>query len=161
MMMSDAADVLSLTVSKVIPAARERVFTAWLDADIRRKWWFSNMDGSPAHCEVDPQVGGKYLIRQIGCGEDPMPGVPEDYAWEMTGEFLEIDKPNRIVFTWNVNHPNEDESDERVTVTFEEADGGTLVTIHHVGMKSQNMRDGTEKGWTEILDRQMGYFQSK
>ncbi len=158
MMTSDASHTLSLTVSKVIPASREKVFAAWLDADIRTQWWFPNMDGSPAYCELDPRVGGTYLIRQTGCGEEPIPGVPADFVWEITGEFVAIDRPNRIVFTWNVNHPNEDETDETVTVDFADADGGTLVTITHTGIRKDTMREGTEKGWTEILDRQTAHF---
>jgi len=157
---SDTTQQLSVLVTRVIPAPRDKVFAAWIDADTRRKWWFTNTDGTPAHCELDPRVGGRYLIRQIGGAEKTIPDVPANYAWEMTGEFLEIDRPNRIVFTWNVNHPNAKMTDERVTVEFADANEGTQVSITHVGMTTEQMRDGTEEGWTQILERQVQYFKS-
>ncbi|MCG8404882.1 MAG: SRPBCC domain-containing protein [Phycisphaerales bacterium] len=144
----------SIRVSKFIRASRERVFEAWVRPEIRRKWWRTNRGEGPTTCEIDGRVGGKYLLKQIGSGAETPAGVEDDYEWVIEGEFLEFDAPRRLVFTWNVNHPGEPSGDERVTIEFHEAEGGTEVTISHEGILSSSLRDGTEKGWTKLLELQ-------
>lgn len=145
---------LSLRVSRFIRAPRERVFEAWTRPEIRRKWWLTNRGEGPTTCEIDARVGGKYLLKQIGSGAETPHGVDDDYEWIIEGEFTEFEPPQRLVFTWKVNHPGEPAGDERVTIEFDEADGGTEVTITHEGILSSRLRDGTEKGWTKLLELQ-------
>jgi uncharacterized protein YndB with AHSA1/START domain len=144
---------LSLEVSRLIRAPRERVFDAWIKPELRRKWWSSEEEGELlTACEIDARVGGRYCQKQIGsCDESD---APKDYEWIMQGEFQEIVPPARLVFTWTVNHPGEAADEELVTVTFAEVEGGTEVTIKHEGIATTVLRDGTEKGWTELLERQ-------
>ena len=142
---------LSVRVSRFVRAPRERVFEAWIRPELRRKWWGTGRPEGLSVCEIDARVGGRYCMKQTGsCDESP--DVGSDYEWIMQGEFLEVDAPRRLVFTWEVNHPNEPKSDERVTVEFREAEGGTDVTITHEGILSGRLRDGTERGWTKLLE---------
>lgn len=66
-------------------------------------------------------------------------------AWRWTfengdasaGEFLEIEPPDRLVFTYGwESGPFADvgPGTTRVDVTFEQVDGGTLVTVDHAGL---------------------------
>jgi uncharacterized protein YndB with AHSA1/START domain len=142
----------ALTASRIIRAPRARVFEAWLNPAIRRRWWLNSKGQGPTHCEIDGRVGGRYCIKQVGCGCETELAQDDDYEWVMTGEFLEISAPERIVFSWSVNHEDEPVVDQRVTVEFREVDGGTEVTIHHVGIVSTTMRDGTNKGWNTMLE---------
>ena len=144
---------LSVSVSRVIRAPRERVFEAWLDPELRRKWWLTHHDEGLTTCEIDARVGGRYCMKQIGSCDDS-PDADDDYEWIMQGEFTEITPPQRLVFTWDVNHPNEPISNERVTVEFREVEGGTEVSILHEGILSSRLRDGTERGWAELLENQ-------
>ncbi len=144
-------ETLSVRVSRFIRAPRQRVFDAWLDPEIRRKWWFTDRGPGLTACEIDARVGGRYYQKQRG-SDCPTPGVDDDFEWIMQGEFLEIDAPQRLVFTWNVNHPGEPITDERVTIEFAEAEGGTDVVITHEGIVSTKLRDGTEEGWTKLLE---------
>ena len=57
----------------------------------------------------------------------------------MDGEFLEVVAPKRLVFTWNVTHPEEPAVEERVTVDLREVDGGTGGTITHEGSLSNRL----------------------
>ena len=148
---AESPDTLRVRVSRFIRAPRRRIFDAWLDPEIRRKWWFTDRGSGLTACEIDARVGGRYCLKQIG-SDSPTPGVDDDFEWIMQGEFLEIDAPQRLVFTWNVNHPGEPITDERVTVEFNEAKGGTEVVITHEGILSTQMRDGTEEGWTKLLE---------
>ena len=64
-------------------------------------------------------------------------------------EFREIVEPERLVFTWG----GEDNRPAVITVTFDEHDGGTRLTLHLVG-PAEFITDesGVEKGWAELLD---------
>ncbi len=143
---------LSVEVSRFIRAPRERVFEAWIKPELRRQWWRSDKGEHLTTCEIDARVGGRYCQKQIG-GCDAS-DTANDYEWIMEGEFTEIVPPERLVFTWNVNHPDEPPNEEIVTVEFAEVEGGTEVVIKHEGIVSTRLRDGTEEGWTKLLERQ-------
>ena len=66
---SDAAD-MTVRVSRIIHAPRDRVFQAWLDPELRRQWWVTHGNGRLATCEIDARVGGKYRQSQIGGCDD-------------------------------------------------------------------------------------------
>ena len=143
-------ETLSVKVSRFIRAPRTRVFDAWVKPELRRQWWRTHSGGGLSHCEVDARVGGRYCMKQIGSGCDS-PDEDPNYEWIMQGEFLEVDPPRKLVFTWNVNHVPPS-VDERVTVEFREVEGGTEVTLRHEGIRSSEMREGTEGGWTTHLE---------
>ncbi len=143
-------ETLSVNVSRFIRASRQRVFDAWVKPELRRKWWRTHRGEGLTACEVDARVGGRYRMTQIGGGCESPVDDP-DYEWVMAGEFLEVDPPRKLVFTWNVNHEPPIVG-ERVTIEFREVEGGTDVTIKHEGILSPAMRDGTEGGWTTLLE---------
>ena len=88
--------------------------------------------------ETDPKVGGRYdIIMTNEMGEVPHWGV-----------YKEIDRPNRLVFTWNSPHAA---PDSLVTLTFTPVDGETDVTLVHEIFPSEGSRDGHKKGWKAIL----------
>ncbi len=146
---SSRSETLSVNVSRFVRAPRERVFEAWTNPELRRKWWRTHTGEGLATCEVDARVGGRYCMVQVGGGCES-PGDDATFEWVMQGEFLEVDPPRKLVFTWNVNH-DPPTVDERVTIEFRKVEGGTDVTIKHEGILSQAMRDGTEGGWTTHL----------
>jgi len=139
---------LTIKVSRLIRAPRERVFEAWTHPDLRRKWWQHGQ--GLAACDINARPGGRYRMTQIGgsCEEFP---VPSDFEWVMEGEFLEVTRPSRLVFTWNVNH-NPPVVNNRVTIDLREVPGGTEVTITHEGIETPQLRDGTHEGWSSLLD---------
>ncbi len=56
------ADPIILTVERHIDAPPERVFDAWLDAGAVGQWLFATPGGVMEKVEIDPRVGGKFLI---------------------------------------------------------------------------------------------------
>src|SRR5690242_1480751 len=87
----EADDTSALVVRRIVPLPRERVFDAWLDpARLARFMRPGNATRTTA--EVDPRVGGRFRI--------VMQHADAPGAIEHTGEYLIIDRPNRLSFTW-------------------------------------------------------------
>ena len=141
---------IKLSVSRVIDAPREKLFLAWLDPEFRKQWWLNDKNEGPISVEIDGRTGGSYKITQTH--DSPEHPEPDGYIWIIEGEFLEVTPNERIVFTWNVNHTAEPVGNQRVTVEFEDAQGGTKVTITHEGMMSEGISEGTRMGWTGMLE---------
>ncbi len=140
---------LTVRVTKEIRAPREVVFDAWTSAESRRRWWATGRPEGLHVCEIDARVGGRYCMKQIGSPDTPT-GMDPNYEWVMDGEFVEVRRPQRLVFTWNVNHIPP-ERDGLVTVDFEEMPGGTRVTLTHENLPTQKSRDDTDGGWKHML----------
>lgn len=119
-------------------ASPERVFDAWLDPDKAGRFLFATPEGEMVRVEVDPRVGGRYSIVDRRDGEDV----------EHTGEYLEIDRPRRLVFTLQV--PLYSEEVDRVTIEIAPAESGCELTLTHE--VSPEWADQVEGGWTLILD---------
>ncbi len=106
-----------LAITRHLTAAPGRVFAAWTDAAQFRQWWMPDGAGiTMLACELDVRTGGSYrLVYAFGD------------AGEMAfhGSYPEVVPGARIVWT-----NAEDPKGAITTVTFAEADGGTVLTYH-------------------------------
>jgi len=149
-----------IIITRVFDAPRGRVWEAWTKPDHFKRWWGPKGFRSPS-CAIDLRVGGKYLNCMRGAGPD---GVVRDY-WT-TGVYREIVPMERIVCTdsfadekGNVvpasdyNMPGDWPLELLVTVTFEERDGRTEMTLRHAGIPEGHMKDECETGWNESFDK--------
>jgi uncharacterized protein YndB with AHSA1/START domain len=137
---SDARDpVDAVVVRRVIPVAREKVFAAWLDAK-RMARWMCPGDVTTVTAEIDPRVGGKFrIVMAHGRG-----------GTDHWGEFLEIDPPSRLAFTWT--SANTDLQASIVAVELIETTSGTEVILTHRRLPASKV-DAHHKGWTDIVRR--------
>jgi uncharacterized protein YndB with AHSA1/START domain len=120
-------------------APPERVFDAWLDPKLARRFAFATPDGEMIRADIDPRVGGRFNFTDRR---------PEMGDVEHVGEYEVIDRPRRLVFTFAV--PQYDPNSTRVTLDFAAVDGGTEVTLTHEGVPPE-YQEQTPKGWTMIL----------
>jgi len=130
---------LELTVTRTIPAPPQAVFDAWLSPDALMKFMCPGEGMTCPKAEVDAQVGGKFLV-VMTAGDKELPH---------TGEYKTIDRHGKIAFTWISPYTD---MDSLVTLTFEEAEGGTNLTLHHAGFPSEESRSNHEGGWTNIVE---------
>lgn len=137
-------DPASVRVSKLIPASREAVFEAWLNPNIRRHWWRPAGDGTEClECDIDPRVGGQF--RTVATNRDKSAGCRN------FGTFLEIIRPERLVFTWSSELREDAVHDTLVTVEFHERGDQTLVVVIHEKLPTPSQGDAHEQGWTCLL----------
>ena len=120
----------------------ERVFDAWLDVTLLGRWMFGPgvRDEKIVRLALDPKVGGKFSFvvdRQ---------GTEVDHV----GEYLEIDRPRLLVFTWAIRENLPDTS--RVIVEITPLGQGCDVKVTHVmNPKWADFADKAAGAWTKML----------
>ena len=120
----------------------EAVFAAWSDPDSLAVWMCPSDGMQPASVELDFRPGGRFQIVMHG---------DRDYAHH--GEYLEIDPPSRLVFTWHSEFVPAGEEKTRVTVEIAAAGPGRAhLRIIHDELPDTDTYDGHVAGWGRIAD---------
>src|SRR5262245_33779707 len=136
-----AGKPIIIRISRGYDFPAERVFDAWLDPEKARKFLFATSKGQMVRAEIDARVGGAFNFTDRRDGVDA----------EHIGEYLEIDRPRRLVFTFHTERGSTDLS--RVTIDITPRGGGCELTLtHEIDPKWADYKARTEAGWTTILD---------
>jgi len=137
-----------VVVRKVMPVSREEVFDAWLDSEGMGQWMCPGTVGR-SEATLDARVGGGFRIL--------MKAAEADYLH--TGEFLVLDRPSKLQFTWF--SPGTDQQETLVTVEIHERGGQCEVVLTHERFPREDAAERHQKGWGEILDKLAGYLDGK
>jgi uncharacterized protein YndB with AHSA1/START domain len=136
-----------ITLTRLFDAPRELVWEAMTKPEHVRRWWgcLDERYSVPV-CEIDLRVGGTW--RFVGRG-------PEGDFPAFFGEYLEIDRPGRLVYT-EIFEPFPDAASV-VTQRLDEEQGKTRLTVT-ARYDSRQTRDivlgtGMEKGAAVSYDR--------
>lgn len=105
-----------IVVTRTFHAPAHLLFEAWTRPELFMRWWAPrSMDMHIRSCEMDARTGGNYRLE---FGQDA------SSSFTFFGKYIEVTPNKRIVWT------NEESDDGAVTtVTFEEQDGRTLLTL--------------------------------
>ena len=142
------AGLLEISLTRRIAATREIVFAAWTDAKHLAQWWGPKGFANPV-CEADARVGGAIRIHMR---------APDGVIYPMTGRFLEIDRPHRLVFsTAALDGEGKPMFEVLNTVTFTEIDGRTEISlvarVTNTTAAAPQYLAGMSQGWSQSLDR--------
>jgi len=136
-----AETTISIRATRRFAASPERVFDAWLDVARARRFMFAVSPASMVRAEIDARVGGRFLFVDGRDGEEV----------EHVGEYLEIDRPRRLVFLFGVPAASPDM--DRVTIEIEPHESGCELTLtHEMAERWAEYRDRTESGWAAMLE---------
>lgn len=133
---------VEVRVTQAFDASPERVFDAWLDPAMLGRWMFGPRvrEEEIVRLTLDADVGGRFsfVVRR---GEEVIDHV---------GEYLEIDRPRRLVFTWGIAGVSVDES--RVTINISPRDRGCeLALTHELDADWADYADRTREGWSMMV----------
>lgn len=153
-----------LVIRRDFDVPARALFQAFTDPEWVRNWWGPKGFTTP-FCRIDLRVGGvfHYCMRS-----------PEGKDYWGKGVYREIAEPERLVFidmfsdeAGNAVSPKvygmaPDRPEEVLTtITFEETDGRTALTIHAGVTEEMAGRSGAREGWEESLDRLSGFLSDK
>ena len=141
----DSSDTFKISLTRAFAAPLEAVFDAWLTPTLAGQFLFATQDGEMIRADIDPEVGGEFCFVDRRDDEDI----------EHLGEYLEIDRPRRIVFVFAVNRSPDF---TRVAVDIsarDDSDGaGCVLTLtHEMNPRYAQFAERTRQGWETILDR--------
>ena len=142
-------ETATVRVQRVMPAAPDLVFDQWLDPESLQEW----MCPRPVRVidiTVEPHVGGVVRIDVDDSGTRVL----------ISGQFLTIDRPNLLRFTWaNSNWPDPT-SESVVNVSFEPVgDDETLMSIEHSLLPPEEL-ESFSNGWASVCDQLEEYLRA-
>lgn len=137
--MSSTAVADKLVVRRTIAAPAQDLFDAWLDPKALSAWMRAD-PSRPSDVTLDARVGGAFEIVMH------MPGQSVPHR----GVFATIERPHRLVFTWN--SPYAGDHGSLVTVDFLARTGGTEVVVTHEKLPTEVAVGEHREGWTACLE---------
>ena len=99
----------------------------------------------------DPVVGGRYRVV----------GILPDGLEELAGEYLEVEPPGRLVFTFESRHAGEKPTLVTVTLRPGDDEGTTDMTIRHERISPERFRLVVPDGWGMVLDQLATYLAAR
>ena len=138
--MIEAADKPQVRIERVLPAPIQDVFDAWTDP-ARMTEWLSPV--GHAEVEVDLRVMGRFKVSMIG----------ETTRIEHTGEYLVVNPPRELSFTWQSSYTGSEPS--VVTVLLEAEGEETRIVLTHRRLPKGQVDPHTQ-GWEAMITRLAG-----
>lgn len=144
--------LLEMSLTRRVSAPPELVFRVWTDPKHLAEWWGPKGFTNPV-CKADARAGGAILIHMR---------APDGVVYPMTGRFVEIDRPHRLVFeTAAIDGDGRPMFEILNTVMFTEIDGGTEIAlvarVTSTTPAAPQYLSGMAQGWSQSLDRLAAY----
>jgi uncharacterized protein YndB with AHSA1/START domain len=142
--MTGSGETPSLRIIRKFKVAPEVAFDTFTKPESMRVWWTDQTT-----FDIDLRIGGHWTIIR----------KEADETYTMTGEYLEVQRPNRLRFT--IAMPQFSPNSDTITIAIEErSDGGCIVTFEQVGPDiAQELREvqpgqisASEEGWQQAFD---------
>jgi uncharacterized protein YndB with AHSA1/START domain len=124
--MTTPAPDKATALRRTFPAARERVFHAWTEREALQQW-FRPAGRGVIISKLDVQVGGAHRFDSV------------DGSNAIVGAYLEIVRPEKLVFTWSFVAAQG--IDTVVTVEFLECGPVTVVSLPRLSRMSRARRN--------------------
>jgi uncharacterized protein YndB with AHSA1/START domain len=142
---------LELVITRIFDAPRSLVFKAWTDPEHMARWFGPKGFTSTVVGKIDVRPGAPYRIH--------MRGPDGDDHWSQ-GVYRELVEPERLVFAgcWADAEGQPKGPETTVTVTLEDLEGKTRLTLRQRIFESVTARDAHRGGWTSSLERLAEYL---
>lgn len=131
------SDAVTVRVQRVMPAPPGEVFDEWLDRESLQEW----MCPRPVRVldvTVEPHVGGMVRFDITDSGTRIL----------ISGQFLTIDRPRLLRFTWTNSNWPDPTRESVVNVAFEPVgEDETLMSIEHSLLPPEEF-ESFDAGWT-------------
>ncbi|WP_369175459.1 SRPBCC domain-containing protein [Streptomyces sp. R28] len=135
---------LRLHLQRVLRAPRSLVFRALTEPEELAKWWGPDGFATPS-AESDLRPGGSYRIAMQ---------PPEGDLFYLVGEFLEVEPPERLSYTFRWEDPDPEDRETMVTLSLRDIGGTATELVFTQGdFATERRRALHEEGWTQGLGK--------
>jgi uncharacterized protein YndB with AHSA1/START domain len=132
-----------------INASPERIFRA-LTTEEQSEWWGQGEYRTHDYV-IDLRPGGRWSCKATS---------PKGDTSTVGGEYITIDPPKVLEYTWEPSWDNFAKS--RVRIELEPRGSGTRLTLVHDGFEGrEQMTENHKIGWTRVLGWLSGYVAGK
>ena len=131
------AEGRTVVVEREIAATINDVFAAWTTPALMARWLSPT---GRAEVDADVRIGGSFRVVMLD----------DDARLEHTGEYLRIEPPSLLVFTWISAYTGEEPS--LVTVALRAHGAATLIELRHERLPASTAEPHAS-GWKTILER--------
>ena len=128
----------TVVVTQKFASDEESIYDAFLDPKTASKFLFATPAGTMVRVEIDARVGGRYTIVERRDGVDVL----------HTGEYLELLRPLRMVFTFGV--PQFAREVSTVEINLAHLGEGCELKLINSGVLKE-WAEKTREGWAGIL----------
>jgi uncharacterized protein YndB with AHSA1/START domain len=137
-----------MTITRTLDAPRALVWDVWTEQKHVREWFSPKGFTNPV-CDWKPEAGNNIYVEMKG---------PDGKIYPMGGEFLEIDKPEKLVFIASaLDGSGKPFFKQHTTVLFTEEGNKTKLTVllHFTNIVPEGLPHlaGANEGWNMTLDK--------
>jgi uncharacterized protein YndB with AHSA1/START domain len=136
------------TVAEVrhrLAAAPMKVFSAFSEASLVSRWLTPSTDVALTVLQFEFRIGGTYRFAYH---------VPDGATMFVNGVYRVIEPPSKIVFSWNIEPPDEHAGiRSEVTITLTPDGAGTRLFIRHEQLTQAGAAKRHAEGWRGAIDQ--------
>jgi uncharacterized protein YndB with AHSA1/START domain len=141
--MNEQPNGLVLKLKHVLDSPRERIFKLLTEPAELAKWWGPHGFTTP-EVELDLSVGGRYRFTMQ---------PPEGEAFHLSGEFIEIAPPTRLVYTFCWDEPDPDDRETVVVLSLGGVGDATEVSLSQGEFATDERLALHRSGWADSLEK--------
>ncbi|HLN76347.1 MAG TPA: SRPBCC domain-containing protein [Nocardioidaceae bacterium] len=141
--MNEHPSGLVLNLKRVLEAPRERIFGLFTEPTALEKWWGPHGFTTP-EIELDLSVGGGYRFTMQ---------PPEGEVFHLSGEFLEVDHPSRLVYTFRWDEPHPDDRETVVRLALNAVGDTTELSLSQGDFATEERLALHRNGWTDSFEK--------
>lgn len=139
-MVRDDTTVSTVQVRRRMRATAEQIFDLWTKPDLMVRWMSPYPGAVDCKASCDPRPGGAFSL---------VMSSPESRR-EVTGTYVQVDRPRKLVFTWI--GPLTNNVNTLVTVELYPRGDETELVLTHERLPTAAIFEGHTRGWGNILD---------
>jgi uncharacterized protein YndB with AHSA1/START domain len=148
--MTEQPSGLLLQLRLVLNAPPERIFSMLTDPAELAKWWGPHGFATP-ETELDLRVGGGYRLSMQ---------PPDGDLFHLAGEFLEIHRSSRLVYTFRWEEPTPDDRETVVTLALDALGDATEVSLSQGMFATEERLALHRSGWTDSFEKLRDVIES-
>ena len=127
-------------IRRRVSATAEQIFDLWTKPDLMVRWMSPFPGAVDCRASSDLRPGGAFSLVMTS----------KDASREVSGTYVQIERPHKLVFTWV--GPLTNNVNTLVTVELTPSGDETELVLTHERLPTSAIVEGHTRGWGHILD---------